>query len=197
MSLRRTAILGTVATCLHLALSPSATSQELDTSSWADSSALARLEGAYRYAGTPAEDHAKIDASVQAAVSSLGWLGRKVASSRLANHKELPERILIARRGDDVSITMGKYDAVAALDGSPKELVAPNGRDAKLSYRVTRDEILQFFVFEHAKRQSTYRLDGEGRLVMSVFMTSEKLASPIAYELVYETDDQAERGTRS
>jgi len=36
------------------------------------------------------------------------------------------------------------------------------------------------------ERKSTYRLDAEGRLVMSVFMTSEKLASPIVYDLVYE-----------
>ncbi|MGB5366319.1 MAG: hypothetical protein WBN14_08635 [Polyangiales bacterium] len=189
MSLSRTAVLGVLTTCLHLALPQTATSQEIDPGPWADSAALVSLAGSYRYAGTPADDHAKIDASIQAAVSSLGWLGRRVAASRLANHKELPQRIVIARRGDDVSITMGKYDAVAALDGSPKELVAPNGRDAKLSYRVTTDEILQFFVFEHATRKSTYRRDGEGRLVMSVFMTSEKLASPIVYDLVYEKDD--------
>lgn len=189
MGLHRTVILSVVATCLHLVWSQTATSQDIDQSTSADPGALVRLAGVYRYAGTPAEDHAKIEASIQEAVTSLGWLGRRVAASRLANHKELPQRIVIARRGDDVSITMGKYDAVAALDGSPKELVAPNGRDAKLSYRVTTDEILQFFVFEHATRKSTYRRDGEGRLVMSVFMTSEKLASPIVYDLVYEKDD--------
>ena len=38
---------------------------------------------------------------------------------------------------------------------------------------------------EHAKRKSTYRYDELGQLVMSVSMTSEKLASPIEYELVY------------
>ena len=43
----------------------------------------------------------------------------------------------------------------------------------------------QFFVFEHAKRKSTYRYNELGQLVMSVSMTSEKLASPIEYELVY------------
>jgi len=185
----RKAMLGVLATCFHLALSQTATSQALDPSPGADATALVRLAGSYRYVGTPSDDHAKIEASIRAAVSSLGWLGRRIAASRLANHKEIPQRIVVARRGDDVSITMGKYDAVAALDGSPKELVAPNGRDAKLSYRVTTDEILQFFVFEHAKRKSTYRRDGEGRLVMSVFMTSEKLASPIVYDLVYEKDE--------
>jgi len=181
-------MLGVLTTCLHLALSQTATSQELDPSPGTDSTAVLRLVGSYRYVGTPADDHAKIDASIQTAVSSLGWLGRRIAASRLANHKELPQRIVIASRGDELSITMGKYDAVAALDGSPKELVAPNGRDAKLSYRITTEEILQFFVFEHAKRKSTYSLDGEGRLVMSVFMTSEKLASPIVYDLIYERD---------
>lgn len=184
----RTAIFGVLATCLHLVWSPTATSQEVDPSPWADSSALVRLSGSYRYAGTPADDHARIDASIQAAISSLGWLGRRVAANRLANHKELPRQITIGRRGDELSITMGKYDAVAAVDGSPKALVAPNGRDAKLSYRVAKEEIIQFFVFEHAKRKSTYRLDSEGRLIMSVFMTSEKLASPIVYDLVYERD---------
>ncbi len=185
----RTVTLAVLVTCLLLTSSQIATSQETDTSPRGDSSALMRLAGAYRYAGTPAEDHAKIDTSIQSAVSSLGWLGRRVAASRLANHKELPQRIVIARRGDDVSITMGKYDAVAPRDGSPKELVAPNGRDARLSYRVTSEQIFQFFVFEHAKRKSTYYIDAEGRLVMSVFMTSEKLASPIVYDLVYEKDE--------
>jgi hypothetical protein len=149
-------------------------------------SALLLLAGAYRYAGTSADDQAEIDASIEASVSSLGWLGRRIAASRLANHKELPQRIVIARMGEDVSVTMGEYGAVAPLDGSAQELVAPNGRDAKLSYRVTDEEIFQFFVFEHAKRKSTFRLDAEGRLVMSVFMTSEKLASSIVYDLVYE-----------
>ena len=189
MGLHRTVILSVVATCLHLVWSQTATSQDIDQSTSADPGALVRLAGAYRYAGTPADDHAKIEVSMQEAVTSLGWLGRRVAASRLANHKELPQRIVIASRGDDVSITMGHYDAVAPRDGSPKELVAPNGRDAKLSYRVTSEEILQFFVFEHAKRKSTYRIDAEGRLVMSVFMTSEKLASPIVYDLVYEKDE--------
>lgn len=182
-------MLGVLAACFHLTLPQTATSQELDRSPRAEASALVRLAGSYRYAGAPAEDHDKIDASIRAAVSSLGWLGRRIAASRLANHKELPQRIVIARRENDVSITMGKDDAVASLDGSPKELVAPNGRDAKLSYRVTTEEILQFFVFEHARRKSTYRLDSEGRLIMSVFMTSEKLASSIVYDLVYEKDN--------
>ncbi len=186
MGLSQTAVLGVVAICLHLTWPQTAVSQEIDSSRWADSSALLRLAGSYRYAGTAADDHAKIDTSIEASVSSLGWLGRRIAASRLANHKELPQRIVIARVGEDVSVTMGEYGAVAPLDGSPKELVAPNGRDAKLSYRVTDEEIFQFFVFEHAKRKSTYRLDAEGRLVMSVFMTSEKLASPIVYDLVYE-----------
>ncbi|MFW2388316.1 MAG: hypothetical protein ACN4G0_08265 [Polyangiales bacterium] len=187
--MNRTARCSVLAACLHLAWSPTATSQEIDTGPWADSSVLVRLAGSYRYAGTPADDHARIDASIQAAISSLGWLGRRIAASRLANHKELPRQITIGRRGDELSVIMGKYDAVAAFDGSPKALVAPNGRDAKLSYRVSKEEIIQFFVFEHAKRKSTYRLDNEGRLVMSVFMTSEKLASPIVYDLVYEKDE--------
>jgi hypothetical protein len=189
MGLHRTALLGAVAACLHLGWSQPATSQEIDPSPSADPTALVRLAGAYRYAGTPADDHARIDASIQEAVASLGWLGRRVAANRLANHKELPRRIVIARRGDDVSITMGDYDAVAPRDGSPKALVAPNGRDARLTYRVGTEEIRQFFVFEHARRKSTFRLDAQGRLVMSVFMTSEKLACPIAYDLLYERDE--------
>ncbi|MDH3817396.1 MAG: hypothetical protein OES21_02205, partial [Myxococcales bacterium] len=56
---------------------------------------------------------------------------------------------------------------------------------SKLSYRLANDELQQFFVFEHAKRKSTYRYNESGQLVMSVSMTSEKLASPIEYELVY------------
>lgn len=168
-----------------VAFASNASSQAAEPADGDDSSVVARLTGSYRYAGTPADDHAKIDASIEAAVSSLGWLGRRIAASRLANHKELPRQIVIARREGELSITMGRYDAVASMDGSPRALVAPNGRDAKLSYRVADEEITQFFVFEHARRKSTYRLDGRGRLVMSVFMTSEKLASPIVYELVY------------
>jgi len=164
----------------------SARSQALDDDPSPGLSALERLAGSYRYRGTPAEDHERIDRSIEKAIADLGWLGRRIAAKRLANHKELPKRIVIDQRADDVSITMGEYHAVAPIDGTPKALVAPNGRDARLSYRVLPNEILQFFVFEHAKRKSTYRLDDRGRLVMSVYMTSEKLASPIAYDLVYE-----------
>jgi hypothetical protein len=81
---------------------------------------------------------------------------------------------------------MDDYEAVAPLDGTKRDVIAPNGRESKLSYRVTDDAILQFFVAEHAKRESTYSLDPADRLIMTVYMTSEKLASPIAYEFVYE-----------
>lgn len=143
------------------------------------------LAGQYRYLGDPEKDHATIQKSIDAAISSLGWLGRKIAANRLANHKELPQRIEISQIGDDVSIVMGKYSAVAPMDGTERELVGPNGRDSKLHYELERDQIIQFFVFEHAKRKSTYSFNASGQLVMTVYMTSEKLASPIEYALVY------------
>jgi hypothetical protein len=118
--------------------------------------------------GDTERDHAKIQKSIEAAVTSLGWLGRKIAANR------------------NISITMGKYAAVAPFDGKERELVGPNGRDSKLSYRTTEDAILRFFVFAQAKRKSAYRLNESGQLVMSVYMTSEKLASPIEYDLTYE-----------
>ena len=147
--------------------------------------ALELLSGSYRYVGDPEKDHATIQKSIDAAVTSLGWLGRKIAANRLANHKDLPQRIEISRAGDDVSIVMGKYSAVAPMNGGARELVGPNGRDSKLSYKLETDTIVQFFVFEHAKRKSTYSFNGSGQLVMTVYMTSEKLASPIEYALVY------------
>jgi hypothetical protein len=143
------------------------------------------LAGSYKYVGNPEKDHATIEKSIEAAITSLGWLGRRIARSRLHNHKELPPRIEIARQGDNVSIVMGEYSAVAEDDGTERELVGPNGRDSKLHYELARDMIVQYFVFEHAQRKSTYSLNKSGQLVMTVFMTSEKLASPIEYALVY------------
>jgi hypothetical protein len=147
--------------------------------------ALELLTGRYQYVGDSEKDHAMIQKSIDAAVTSLGWLGRRIAANRLSNHKELPQRIEISRVGEDVSIVMGKYSAVAPLDGSEREVLGPNGRDSKLHYDLRQDIIVQLFVFEHAKRKSTYRLDESGQLVMTVYMTSEKLASPIEYALVY------------
>ena len=166
------------------ALTGTASSQSVDAPPTA-LSALELLSGAYRYVGNPEKDHQTIDGSIKAAVSSLGWLGRKIAANRLANHKELPQRIEISQQGDRVSVVMGKYSAVAPMNGAERELVGPNGRDSKLRYELRRDTIVQYFVFEHAQRKSTYSFDDEGRLVMTVYMTSEKLASPIEYALVY------------
>ena len=180
----RTAKTSLLVTALLAMGTTTVTSQHVDGPP-ATSVVLERLYGTYRYAGDPAAAHATIQKSIEAAVSSLGWLGRKVAASRLANHKELPARIEIKRKGDDVSVKMGQYSAIAPIDGTERELVGPNGRDSKLSYRLANDELQQFFVFEHAKRKSTYRYNELGQLVMSVSMTSEKLASPIEYELVY------------
>ncbi len=149
---------------------------------------LLRLAGSYRYAGDSEEAKATIRASIETAVSNLGWLGRRVAANRLSNHKELPDRIQISQTGADISVIMGAYSAVAPANGAERELIGPNGRPSKLSYRVTSAELQQYFVFEHAKRKSTYRFNDEGQLVMSVKMTSEKLAAPIEYELVYVRD---------
>jgi len=148
--------------------------------------AVELLCGSYAYVGAAKDDHATIEESIEAAISSLGWLGRRIARNRLANHKELPERIEIERAGENVSIVMGKYSAVARDDGTERALVGPNGRDSKLHYELEPDAIVQYFVFEHARRKSTYRFNKAGQLVMTVYMTSEKLASPIEYALVYE-----------
>ena len=147
------------------------------------------LAGNYKYVGSPEKDHATIEKSIEEAITSLGWLGRKIARSRLHNHKELPPRIEIARVDDKVSVTMGGYSAVAKDDGTERELVGPNGRDSKLHYELKPEMIVQYFVFEHARRKSTYSFNKEGQLVMTVYMTSEKLASPIEYALVYERDE--------
>ncbi len=166
------------------AVARTAFSQSIDVPPTAPS-AVELLTGNYRYVGDPDKDHATIQKSIEQAITSLGWLGRKIARNRLANHKELPQRIEISRAGDDVSIVMGSYSAVAPMDGTKRELVGPNGRDSKLHYEIERDTIVQFFVFEHAKRKSTYSFNATGQLVMTVYMTSEKLASPIEYALVY------------
>lgn len=150
------------------------------------SSTVELLAGNYRYVGNWKQDEVTIQASIDQAITSLGWLGRKIAASRLESHLERPLRVVIEQVGDDLSVTMDDYEAVAPLNGTKREVIAPNGRESKLSYRVTDDAILQFFVAEHAKRESTYSLDEDGRLIMTVYMTSEKLASPIAYEFVYE-----------
>jgi hypothetical protein len=147
---------------------------------------VATLAGTYRYVGNWKRDQARIQASIDEAITSLGWLGRKIAASRLESHLNRPTRVVIAQAGDNLAVTMDDYEAVAPLDGAKRDEIAPNGRESKLSYRVTDDAILQFFVAEHAERESTYSLDGEGRLIMTVYMTSEKLASAITYEFVYE-----------
>ncbi len=165
----------------------SATSQSIDSPPIA-LDPVELLAGSYKYVGNPEKDHATIEKSIEAAITSLGWLGRKIARSRLHNHKELPPRIEISRQGDKVSIVMGEYSAVAKDDGTERELVGPNGRDSKLHYELKPDTIVQFFVFEHAKRKSTYSFNAAGQLVMTVYMTSEKLASPIEYALVYERE---------
>ena len=148
--------------------------------------AVAALAGTYRYVGNWEQDEVKIQASIDQAITSLGWLGRKIAANRLESHLKRPYRVVITQLGDDLSVTMDDYEAVAPLDGTKRDIVAPNGRDSTLAYRLTDDTILQFFAAEHAKRKSTYSLDEDAQLIMTVHMTSEKLASPIAYEFVYE-----------
>ena len=181
----------TLLVAVLVVLGPESSARSQPASSGADAPPiLAELSGRYRYVGNAEKDRAKIQRSIDAAVTSLGWLGRKIAANRLANHKEIPQRIEIGQQGRDVAVKMGDYDAEAPIDGKKKELIAPNGRDATLSYAFTKSELLQLFVFERAKRKSTYRLNEAGQLVMSVYMTSEKLASPIRYDLLYDRESR-------
>lgn len=174
--------------CLFIAsLAGSALSQSVDSPPTAPST-LELLSGRYHYVGNAEKDHATIQKSIDAAITSLGWLGRRIAANRLSNHQELPQRIEISRDGDNAAIVMGEYSAVAPIDGSERDIVGPNGRDSKLHYELKPDVIVQFFEFEHARRKSTYSFDAKGQLVMTVHMTSEKLASPIEYALVYARD---------
>ena len=78
--------------------------------------------------------------------------------------------------------------AVAPEDGTEREVVAPNGRDSKLHYELEPGTIVQYFIPEQAKRKSTYSFNAAGQLVMTVYMTSERLASPVEFALVYERE---------
>ena len=124
----RTAKTSLVVTVLLAMGTTTVTSQHVDGPP-TTSVVLERLYGTYRYAGDPAAAHATIQKSIETAVSSLGWLGRKIAASRLANHKELPDRIEIKRIGDDVSVEMGQYFTSSSYSNTPSEsrrIVATN-----------------------------------------------------------------------
>ncbi|MGB5812145.1 MAG: hypothetical protein WBG86_16535 [Polyangiales bacterium] len=147
---------------------------------------LKKLAGSYTLVGSQAASATTIEASIDAAVASLGGLKKGIARKRLAAVNKAIVRLKLSSTGKQVTVGMDSYVVTAPLDGKPVVVKTPSGDEARASFKLEHATLVQEMVQSKGTRENTFRFNSDGNLVMHVKETSPQLPTPVSYSLVYK-----------
>lgn len=145
--------------------------------------------GAYSYTLVP-DSSADIKAAINATVSSMNFITRPIARSRLNKVNPLPHRVRVRLTADTVSVAFDNGDPVITpLDG---HVVPWNNALAKETDQahvvVAGDTVRQTLVASDGDRENALIFGDGGRLGLRVTVTSHRLPKPLVYELLFRRD---------
>ena len=146
--------------------------------------AVDRLAGSFRFAGGGRERAAR-DAAIEQVVEEMNFLVRGIARKRLREANRIRERVAISRSSDKLTIRLDGQPYTATINGPPVDMVAHDGMEVKLSYRIANGRIEQTLQGAEGGRTNHFEVDGKGRLTVQVRVFSEKLPKDVRYRLTY------------
>ncbi|HZO14830.1 MAG TPA: hypothetical protein VFB62_16260 [Polyangiaceae bacterium] len=143
-----------------------------------------RLAGSFRFAGGGRERAAR-DAAIDQVVDEMSFLVRGIARKRLREANRIRERVAISRQGDKLTVRLDGETFTAPINGPAVDVVARDGMELKLRYRIAKGRIEQTLQAEEGGRTNHFEVDGKGRLTVRVRIFSEKLPKDVRYRLTY------------
>jgi len=115
----------------------------------------------------------------------MSFLVRGIARKRLREANRIRERVAISRQGDKLTVRLDGETFNAPINGPAVDVVARDGMELKLRYRIAKGRIEQTLQAEEGGRTNHFEVDGKGRLTVRVRIFSEKLPKDVRYRLTY------------
>lgn len=141
--------------------------------------------GDWRSEGLAPEESARVEASVQAAVSALAAPLRPVARAALRRAARPCDRVRIERVGEAVSVRCDALPPAVAVPGAEATWwTGEDGRTHALTYEFHDGALVQRLVASRGAKTTRFVSDG-GTLRAVVTIESELLSSDIAYTITY------------
>jgi hypothetical protein len=141
--------------------------------------------GAYEL-NTAASDN--VENAIKAATSSMNFIVKPIARSRLKKVNRPHPTMFIQERGGTVSIAYNEqFPMVTPLDGTTVKWKNEEGETFDLSTTRTEGTLIQHFVAPDGERFNEFSQSAAGdTLYLGVTIKSPRLKTPLQYRLVYQ-----------
>jgi hypothetical protein len=146
--------------------------------------------GSYTYTLVP-DSSADIKAAINETVSSMNFITRPIARSRLNKINPLPHRVRLRLVPDTVSVAFDDGDPVMTpVDGHVVPWVNALAKETDQAHVVVAgDTVRQTLVASDGDRENALIFDdGSVRVRLRVTVTSHRLPKPLVYELLFHRD---------
>lgn len=153
---------------------------------------LARFVGPWRHVGG-AEEQAAALRAVHEATAEMSALVRGMARSRLEPVAHIDASLSIAEAQGIVTITRSEQEQPfkAPADGIEREAKAADGDEARASLKIAGRTLVSRMTTDQGGGERTYRIDDEGRLVVTSRTFSPRLPADVVYEARYARVSEA------
>jgi hypothetical protein len=138
----------------------------------------------------PAQSEGAIDAAIDAAVSHFNLAVRPIARSRLKKVNATLKRVEIARRGEEITVTLGSNTPSTTAPGRPPvKWTRDDGEVVDVSLEWRDAALLQTVAAGESRRVNRFELSPDGAtLTLQVTVTGPQLQPPLQYQLVFRRD---------
>jgi hypothetical protein len=143
-----------------------------------------RYVGTFRYVGGVAQREA-LEAAIDDVVSEMNPLTRSIARSRLKATNPIPSEVRVSRTEGLVFIAFDDRSHTCNLDGSKTKTIGITGDELDYHLELKGTRMRQVFVGDRGGRSNAFSLGAEGKLTVSVEVTSPQLPKSLAYTLTF------------
>jgi hypothetical protein len=157
----------------------------------------AALLGQFQHVGGQADVHQR-DAAIQAAIADLPSRAHGRAREQLTRMATIAERFIIESVGEGVRISVNdQVQITAPLGGAPVEFTTPEGKTVDVAFTLQGSSLVQTVQGSRGGSRRTYVAQPEGKLVVRVTVSAERLPRDIVYDLHYARVDSSESGSET
>jgi hypothetical protein len=141
-----------------------------------------RLAGSWTLDRSRSDD---IDKTINETVRKMNVFTRGIARGRLRRTNPAYANVEISFSDADARITAGPARVVLPLTGAPVRWKRGDGETFTVTGKLQSGTYVETFEAKDGRRTNVFSVAADGRLTMSVTVTSPRLPAPLRYKLVY------------
>ena len=124
--------------------------------------------------------------SIQEAIEHMPFLERSWAQYRLTSVNPLYEKLVIAAKGDGLTMQMDNRAALQLSLKQPSPWTREDGETFQVTMKLEGKKLTQTIQGKDGRRVNTFTLSPDGHtLRMAVEVTSHRLGHPVKYEILF------------